>query len=338
MDRLIKNYKDKDFFIIKKAEYSFPFVIVMMLAILVIVTTEFFILEDTLRAVIIGGISLLAFCVVFAFLYVGKYETGLNLMIGLGFVRLFLIFGYTTPFQFYAMMALILVSVNVLYIRKYQIYFTDIGALSILIAQSVRISHLVESGVLEKRSFYESALAIFLFLAMFYMLRYIRTIIDREITENNELQNLAQRDSLTNLYNRRKITEYFNDYLRHKRKFKIILFDIDNFKQVNDSFGHKIGDEVLVEIARIIMLRYDNTGFSRWGGEEFLLITELEADIATDILELISNHVFPNDIRITVSIGETMVGESDSIVTAVTRADKAMYISKQNGKNRITVL
>jgi len=338
MDRLIKNYKDKDFFIRKKAEYSFPFVIVMMLAILVIVITEFFILEDTLRAVIIGGISLLAFGVVFAFLYVGKYETGLNLMIGLGFVRLFLIFGYTTPFQFYAMMALVLVSVNVLYIRKYQIYFTDIGTLCILIAQSVRISHLVESGILEKRSFYESVLAIFLFLAMFYMLRYIRTIIDREITENNELQNLAQRDSLTNLYNRRKITEYFNDYLRHKRKFKIILFDIDNFKQVNDTFGHKIGDEVLVEIARIIMLRYDNTGFSRWGGEEFLIITELEVDIATEILELISNHVFPNDIRITVSIGETMVGESDSIITAVTRADKALYISKQNGKNRITVL
>lgn len=310
----------------------------MMFAIFIIVITEFFILEDTISAVIIGSVSFTAFMVVLTLLYIGKYELGLNLMIGLGFVRLFLIFSYTTPFQLYAMIALILVSVNVLYIKDYQIYITDIGTICLLIAQSVRIKSLVDTGVLELRSFYESTLAICLYLAMLFMLRYIRSIIDREITENNELQNLAQRDALTNLYNRRKITEYFNDFIENKRRFKIILFDIDNFKLINDTFGHKIGDDVLVEIARIIMLKYDNTGFSRWGGEEFLIISENEDDISTEILETIRNHVFPNDIHITVSIGQTLVGEDDTIVTAVTRADRAMYVSKQLGKDRITIL
>ncbi len=172
-----------------------------------------------------------------------------------------------------------------------------------------------------------------------------------DITElqkyNNELQYQATHDNLTKLYNRQK----FNDELdkeiirenRYKHNLSIIMFDIDNFKKINDTFGHDIGDIVLKTIAEISYTSIRVTDIiARWGGEEFIiLLPETSIDeslsIAENIRENIAKHYFDAiDQNVTVSLGVNgfTIGSDyrDSFLKGV---DIALYQAKNSGKNRV---
>ncbi len=337
LKKFLKNYKDENFYIRKKAEYVLFIVLTMMGAVVLSILTEIFIEEDLARSISIAISAMIVFCLVLIIIHFGRYEIGVNLLILLGFLRLHTIFYFDTPFQFYVTLTLILLAVNIVYYKKYQLYLTEIASILLLILQSIRIAGLVESGALLIRSFYEAALSIYIYLAIILILKYIRIIIDKEINEREELLFMAERDSLTAIFNRRKITEHFNDYIEQNQTFRIILLDIDDFKSVNDNYGHNVGDIVLIELANLIVLDYKDASFARWGGEEFLLIIEEENDIADDIRTLIMNYTFTQGIKLTISLGQTIVTKEDTIVSAVKRADEAMYMSKKSGKNKVTV-
>lgn len=155
-------------------------------------------------------------------------------------------------------------------------------------------------------------------------------------------------DSLTKVYTRKMAEKHLNHIMKgplnEKEKFLIILIDIDDFKKVNDSYGHVVGDEVLRKIAQnmCICINKDDKLF-RWGGEEFLLICkEIEADNKLSFAERILSNVhcvkFQSDqqqFKVTVSMGGTYIKDSDINYTqAIKRADKALYAAKNNGKNR----
>ena len=161
----------------------------------------------------------------------------------------------------------------------------------------------------------------------------------------------AEIDFLTGLVNRRRferaLLEMINDYQTRGYPFALILLDIDNFKSVNDRYGHPAGDQVLKEIALILktFLRANNIA-ARIGGEEFAILvpgaTVKEGEIiANRLRNTIENRSFStleDEIHITASFGVTGVRVDDTIDTIFARVDKAMYEAKHSGKNQVVVI
>jgi diguanylate cyclase (GGDEF)-like protein len=160
-----------------------------------------------------------------------------------------------------------------------------------------------------------------------------------------KLENSAVKDNLTGLYNRTKLNEVLQRELdrskRFNHKFSFIFIDIDYFKDVNDTYGHQIGDYFLIEITSFISNNSRSTDILfRWGGEEFVILC-LEVD-KENILKHVENlrqkiefHKFESIGNKTVSIGVTLSKNDDSTTSIVKRADEALYMAKNNGRNQI---
>jgi diguanylate cyclase (GGDEF)-like protein len=133
-------------------------------------------------------------------------------------------------------------------------------------------------------------------------------------------------------------------YARYERPFTIIFLDLDDFKLINDTFGHEAGDVTLIEFADLVRscLR-ESDYFGRWGGEEFLIIMpeatlQKAIKLATKLLNLISDHKFSKIDHLTSSIGVAEVVENDNLKSILDRADQRLYRAKELGKNRIESL
>jgi diguanylate cyclase (GGDEF)-like protein len=157
------------------------------------------------------------------------------------------------------------------------------------------------------------------------------------------VKRLATKDSLTGLNNRSQFDENIARKLersrRQHREFGLMLLDLDNFKQVNDTLGHKIGDDVLVRFARILgqSVRGTDTVY-RFGGDEFaILVDDNKGEVAAILAERIQSKVrkdkLLNNVNVTTSIGFTFSCLADDLSDIFERADKAMYDSKAAGRN-----
>lgn len=154
-------------------------------------------------------------------------------------------------------------------------------------------------------------------------------------------------DTLTKAFNRKaykkRIEELFNDYQRYSHKFSIILLDLDNFKKINDEFGHHVGDKVLIDLTLLIQdnIRV-NDSLYRIGGEEFIILlpnTQLNdsVKIAQKIRKSIETSLnCIKNRKITASLGVSEVTLSDDETSLFQRIDNFQYYSKNNGKNRVT--
>ncbi|GAB6078788.1 GGDEF domain-containing protein [Hydrogenobaculum acidophilum] len=162
----------------------------------------------------------------------------------------------------------------------------------------------------------------------------------------------STRDPLSHLYNRTKFNDMktyeFFRAKRYKIPLSLCLFDIDDFKKINDTYGHTVGDRVIRELGRVVLenIRKSDMAF-RWGGEEFLIMfTHTHMNKAKLACEKLLNKIRnieikegENTIKFTVSMGITeLKEEDDSIEQAIDRADKALYSAKRSGKNRIEIL
>lgn len=158
----------------------------------------------------------------------------------------------------------------------------------------------------------------------------------------DELETLAERDTLTGVYNRRRMNELLRYELSKRRaesNLVLLMYDIDHFKRVNDTFGHDTGDMVLKSLTDCVqgMVRSADT-LSRWGGEEFLcLLTHTNIEQARIVAERIRKNVeqtsFGQVGRVTISIGITAALSTDTPDTLFARADKALYAAKHAGRN-----
>ncbi len=166
-------------------------------------------------------------------------------------------------------------------------------------------------------------------------------------TLNKELVRLSITDRLTGLFNRMKLDETFDVEIklanRYNQPFSIIIVDMDHFKHVNDSYGHQVGDKVLVEVASILQVNTRDTDIvGRWGGEEFMVICKQTDKIgvlklAEKLRQAFQDHNFPVVQRKTASFGVTTWQEGDKAEDMVSRADEALYAAKNNGRNRVEV-
>lgn len=165
---------------------------------------------------------------------------------------------------------------------------------------------------------------------------------------NEKLKMAAIIDGLTGLYNRKEIQSQIEDALSRidEEQFSLVMLDIDNFKQVNDTYGHQEGDTVIVALADILRNRRighkQNVSSGRWGGEEFMvLLRGTDADSAAYIADLLresfANTTFKEIRPQTVSLGVTQARKEDTVDSLCTRVDMALYRAKKNGKNRVEV-
>lgn len=193
-----------------------------------------------------------------------------------------------------------------------------------------------------------SASLISIIIMVFFENQIRRLILSYEQKINkytNNLEILSMTDGLTGLCNRLKLDTVFVSELsraaRYKTPLSIIIIDLDNFKKVNDTYGHLAGDEVIRELASILKNNtrsVDTVG--RWGGEEFLIIcpeSKLEGakQLADKIRKIIEQHNFVTIGCVTCSFGISTFHAGDSQDSMMERADKALYQGKKNGRNRV---
>ena len=161
--------------------------------------------------------------------------------------------------------------------------------------------------------------------------------------QNDELDYLANYDQLTGLRNRNHIREIFWQYIISKEPYCVILGDIDDFKHVNDTYGHSAGDEVLKTVSSIIKETIgDNGEVCRWGGEEILIIVkgpvERGSAIAKKVLDNIREAVVENGnrpIKVTMTFGISDYTDAMNIEKLISIADDRLYTGKESGKNQI---
>ena len=177
--------------------------------------------------------------------------------------------------------------------------------------------------------------------------RELRNSNDQLLQLKSEFERLAGADPLTGAFNRRTFHELLNKTIsnaeRHNHHFSLLMIDVDHFKNVNDTFGHQAGDDVLRVLCDLIgaSVRSSDHLF-RVGGEEFCLLVTLTDEgeaqkLAEKLHRVVRMHHFYRVGEITVSIGITHFREGDSLESIYARADDAMYEAKRRGRNCIVL-
>ena len=169
----------------------------------------------------------------------------------------------------------------------------------------------------------------------------------KNLTDRKRIEELSVTDKLTGLYNRLKLDEVLTmriaEFKRYKTEFSIILIDIDDFKKINDTYGHDVGDYVLKTVAKTLKENTRTTDVvGRWGGEEFVVVCE---NTNLDEIYILAEHlrVIISEINFdmvgnkTVSLGIAQFKENDTISSVFKRADKRLYNAKTTGKNKVGV-
>ncbi|KUJ75712.1 hypothetical protein AVO42_10490 [Thiomicrospira sp. XS5] len=189
---------------------------------------------------------------------------------------------------------------------------------------------------------------VLLLLAVFiFFNRKLRHTQDELRASNDKLSVLSVTDHLTGIYNRQYLDQVLDAEVervdRYHSKLSLVMMDLDNFKQVNDTFGHLVGDEVLVKSVETIhhLVRKTDT-FGRWGGEEFILIcpeTDLHqaSQLAEKVRAAIESTEFSHGIRLTFSLGVAQYQAGELVNECIDRADRNLYRAKHNGKNQVSV-
>lgn len=182
------------------------------------------------------------------------------------------------------------------------------------------------------------------------LITFIVVVMDLALMHSDKnFERISTTDTLTSIHNRGSIQEIVLKLLKHSKRhaqeLSIILFDIDDFKKINDTKGHGVGDAVLIRIAQEVqesLRAFDS--FGRWGGEEFLIVLPQTSKdealiVAEKIRLLITELSFEGDIKVTCSFGLSAYNhEDDTYDSLLERADRAMYNAKELGKNRVEFL
>ena len=159
----------------------------------------------------------------------------------------------------------------------------------------------------------------------------------------------AIKDPLTNVYNHGEIESQLNSALTYRQKgdnaVSFMMIDLDHFKSVNDNYGHSVGDTTLKHFANLMreFAAEKKIMAGRWGGEEFVIVCRdvngsKACELAEEFRKRVEEYQFPEIFHITCSIGVTEIKKEDDFTEAFNRLDKAMYASKHNGRNMVTIL
>lgn len=180
------------------------------------------------------------------------------------------------------------------------------------------------------------------------LINFIKVVTEELEEATREARMLAERDYLTKAFNRMKAHEFMENEIsrcqRYGSEFSILMLDVDLFKTVNDTFGHNVGDDILIHLVKLLELEIRKIDvLSRWGGEEFLIVmpeTGIEGARVTAerIRAVVELTIFPRGIHQTCSFGVTSFKEGETIEEIIDRGDKALYKAKQQGRNCVVTM
>lgn len=184
-----------------------------------------------------------------------------------------------------------------------------------------------------------------------HVLAHFKGLAQEVQHEANVVRELAYLDSLTGLPNRRAISEVLERKFLQQQKnslpLSLVLIDIDNFKKINDIYGHNVGDKILQEVAKLMkqsirVTDWQNNYCGRWGGEEFLYIlpnVDLQNayEISDRLRSTIAEHSFDNELIVTASFGVASLSNQKNPKELVKCADDALYEAKMSGRNKVSV-
>lgn len=169
--------------------------------------------------------------------------------------------------------------------------------------------------------------------------------VRHDITDKKRIEQISITDPLTGIYNRLKLDEELKqEHLRYKRyahEFAVILYDIDHFKRINDTYGHLSGDKVLQEFSNLSKRHLRDTDIlGRWGGEEFLIVapgTDRAGaiNLAEKLRQAIAVHDFTDAGTVTASFGVAVIQEDEERDRLLKRMDEALYQAKEQGRNQV---
>jgi len=220
--------------------------------------------------------------------------------------------------------------------------FTGLVALTVPHALNTTVYDGVLSGFSALGNLYFSHL---IAITVIYFLATFQQRLHRAEQAANLMQRLAFTDDLTGVANRRQMEQLIDAEIardvRYGRPFSVVIVDIDNFKQVNDTYGHDRGDIILKDLVTQMessVRASDQVG--RWGGEEFLILapeTWLQdaVALAEHVRERVAAEPLAEGHQVTVSLGAATVRPDDTVASLVKRADDALYRAKEQGKNRV---
>ncbi|MCI7766558.1 MAG: GGDEF domain-containing protein [Oscillospiraceae bacterium] len=182
-----------------------------------------------------------------------------------------------------------------------------------------------------------------LFFSLFFLreIQFSRSVLEEQ---NARLDKIAGIDALTGLYNRRSMDKILGNASASGKTFSVIICDIDDFKRINDTYGHNSGDEVLRKLSEaIISILRENDSVCRWGGEEILILAEgtplsgaaLVAERIRAQIEGLEIKSEDNIIKCTVTAGAAESTEAGSIEEIIGLADDRLYCGKKSGKNKV---
>ena len=181
-------------------------------------------------------------------------------------------------------------------------------------------------------------------IAFIFFVAYI--IVYKLIGEKRKILSELQFDSLINIYNRKyfidKIERNFASF--NNTNYCIVMVDIDYFKSVNDDYGHQYGDTVLVEFSNLLQENVRSLDMvARYGGEEFIMFLLTDEKNAFKVVESIREKIAAKEfgekhLRVTSSFGIAQYKDDPSVAEIITRADKALYMAKENGRNQTQIL
>lgn len=168
------------------------------------------------------------------------------------------------------------------------------------------------------------------------------------LTIENSLLYLASRDQLTNAHNRLSLNSVFNHFATYRSKddeLSLLILDIDFFKQINDCYGHTVGDKVLIDVTNLLSRLVGEDNLFRIGGEEFCItLFDIDLKHAEEIGELIrkkvADHIFNSGgkrIRLTLSIGICPYTQGDNLTEILKFADVELYKAKRSGRNQVCI-
>lgn len=173
----------------------------------------------------------------------------------------------------------------------------------------------------------------------------IRTLEELMTRKNKKLELLSTQDALTGLSNRRSINESYKKILAENNSFSVILGDIDDFKHINDTYGHSYGDSVLKAVADVFKESVGDIGnVCRWGGEEILVLlpccnketaASVAERIAAGIRKISITYYDGESIKVTMTFGVASSDEERDIKNITKKADDRLYYGKKHGKNRV---
>lgn len=186
----------------------------------------------------------------------------------------------------------------------------------------------------------------FLFLMIFSLMFVFEVkLTNTQLKHQNAvLEQMASIDPLTGLYNRRSMDIFLSQAVESASNFTIVMCDIDDFKKVNDTYGHDFGDVVLKGIAKIVTTQVKEQGYvCRWGGEEILILisnASLESAfrISENIRRNVFNHIFEcksQQVHCSLTLGIAAHNHKETVEETITQADYNLYRGKKSGKNTV---